>query len=96
VDAEFLRELGRYVCKLVLPIAAALAAAWFIPSPRIGGEITGRILHLVSQSLAFGSVFGVLCILMREPESMRLVSQIRSAASWFRRHAPSESPCVVR
>ena len=96
VDAEFLRELGRYVCKLVLPIAAALAAAWFIPSPRIGGEITGRILHLVSQSLAFGSVFGVLCILMREPESMRLVSQILSAASWFRRHAPSESPCVVR
>jgi peptidoglycan biosynthesis protein MviN/MurJ (putative lipid II flippase) len=96
VDAEFLRELGTYVWKLMLPMAAALAAAWFIPSPRISGEIAGRLLHLVSQSVAFGSVFGVLCILMREPESMRLVTQLRSAASSFRRHAPSESPCLVR
>ncbi|HEV8038027.1 MAG TPA: lipid II flippase MurJ [Bryobacteraceae bacterium] len=96
VDAEFLRELGRYVWKLILPMSAALAAAWFIPSPRIGGEIAGRLLHLGSQSVAFGSVFGALCILMREPESMRLATQLRTAATSFRRRTPSESPYGVR
>ncbi|MGD0296263.1 MAG: lipid II flippase MurJ [Bryobacteraceae bacterium] len=86
VDAAFLGKLAKYSGELAIPLSAALATAWFIPRPELASETAARLLHLGAQSIAFGSVFVSLCMLMHEPESARLVSKIRSVtASFWRR-----------